>query len=115
MWLVVVGVLMLLLKLAAIAPVANWSWWVVLAPFAVAAVWWQFADSVGITQRAAAKRQERRVARRREERLDALGLRPGKSGFGAARTGLDGVAPPRRPDPVSAKPPEDNQDVQRRP
>ena len=114
MWLVVVGVLMLLLKLVAIGPVAHWSWWVVLAPFAVAAVWWQFADSVGITQRAAAERQDRRVARRREERLDALGLRPGKSGSGAARAGRDGVAPPSGVGPVSPKPPEDEPGRQRR-
>ncbi len=111
---VLVGVLLLLLKLVATGPVANWSWWVVLAPFAAAAIWWQFADSVGITQRAAAEREGRRVARRREERLAALGLRPGKSGSGTARAGRDGVAPPSVAGPAGAKPPEDEPGGQRR-
>jgi len=95
MWLVIVGVLLLVLKLAT-GLAAAWPWWLVLAPFAAAAIWWQIADGTGITQRAAAERQAERVKRRREERLDALGLRSGKSGFGASRSGRDSVPPSRR-------------------
>jgi small Trp-rich protein len=107
MWLVIAGVVMLLLKLAAIGPAAVWSWWVVVAPFAIAAVWWQIADSTGITQRAAVARQDERVKRRREERMDALGLRPGKSGFSASRTGGDSVAPAHRSGFASTRAPDD--------
>ncbi len=75
MWLVVVGVITLGLKLTGLFGAAAWSWWLVLAPFGAAALWWQIADSAGWTQRAAMRRQEVRVQRRRDERMDALGLR----------------------------------------
>ena len=93
MWFAVVGVVVLVLKLVAVGPWATWSWWVVLAPFAAAAAWWQLADSLGITQRAAVERQARRVARRREERLDALGLRSRKSAPQEARASRRSVQP----------------------
>ena len=56
MWLVVVGVLLAGLKLLGFGFVASWSWWVVLAPFALAALWWKVADAIGITQRRAMAR-----------------------------------------------------------
>ena len=40
MWLVAVGVLAVVLKLAGIGFVAGLAWWWVLAPFAAAALWW---------------------------------------------------------------------------
>ncbi len=76
MWLVLIGLLLLVLKLAGLGPVAGLSWWWVLAPFAAAVVWWQLADSLGWTMRAAQRREERQVRRRREARLHALGLGP---------------------------------------
>jgi small Trp-rich protein len=72
--LVVIGTLLLLAKLAEFGPTANWSWWVVLAPFAGAILWWQFADSTGWTQRRAIDKMERRKAERREKAMDALGI-----------------------------------------
>ena len=80
MWLVAVGVLAVVLKLAGVGFVAGLSWWWVLAPFAVAAVWWQVADSTGITQRAAMARADKRAADRREQQFEALGLRQPKAG-----------------------------------
>lgn len=82
MWLVVVGILAVVLKLAGIGFVAGLSWWWVLAPFAAAAVWWQVADGTGITQRDAMARADQRAADRREQQFEALGLRPPKSGKG---------------------------------
>ena len=35
----ILGVLLLVLKLAEFGPVAAWAWWVVLAPFGLAAAW----------------------------------------------------------------------------
>jgi small Trp-rich protein len=72
--LVIVGVLLLLAKLAEFGPFGTWPWWVVLAPFLGAILWWQFADSTGWTQRRAIDKMERRKAERREKAMDALGL-----------------------------------------
>lgn len=54
-WLGVVG---LLLKWLEIGPVAQWSWWTVLAPFGMAIVWWSVSDALGFTARARQKRED---------------------------------------------------------
>lgn len=74
MYAVIVGTLLLVMKLAELGPVAEWSWWVVLAPFAVAAVWWQFADSTGITKKREIDKLEQKKQERRDKALEALGL-----------------------------------------
>ena len=84
MWLIAVGVLAVVLKLAGIGFVAGLSWWWVLAPFAAAAVWWQVADSTGITQRDAMARADKRAADRRVSKFEALGLRSPKGDKGRA-------------------------------
>jgi small Trp-rich protein len=73
MWFVAIGVLTLLLKLLGVAPVSEWSWLLVLAPFGVAVAWWAWADSSGLTQRKAMQRMEDRKAARREKNIVALG------------------------------------------
>ena len=80
MWLVVVGVVLVGLKLLGVGFVAGWSWWLVLAPFALAAVWWKVADAMGITQRQAMEREDKRAAQRREAQFEALGMRPPSAG-----------------------------------
>ena len=35
-----IGVLTLAMKYLEFGPVAAWDWWVVLSPFALAALWW---------------------------------------------------------------------------
>jgi small Trp-rich protein len=80
MWLVVVGVVLVVLKLVGVGFVAGWAWWLVLAPFALAAVWWKVADAVGITQRQAMAREDKRAARRREAQFENLGMRPPSAG-----------------------------------
>ena len=70
----IVGVLLLVMKLAEFGPGADLSWWWVLAPFAVAAFWWAFADSSGLTQRRAIEKMEQRKQQRRERDMKALGL-----------------------------------------
>jgi small Trp-rich protein len=81
MWLVAVGVLAAGLKLGGWTIVAGWSWWIVLSPFALAAIWWTIADVLGFTKAESVRRFEERVKRRRQQHLDALGLstnsRPG--------------------------------------
>lgn len=80
MWLVVVGVVLAGLKLAGVGFVAGLSWWLVLAPFVLAAVWWKVADLTGITQHQAMAREDARAAQRREAQFESLGMRPPPSG-----------------------------------
>lgn len=70
----IIGVLLLAGKLAQIGPMGEWSWWIVLAPFGLATVWWAIADKVGFTQRKAMKRMDDRKEKRRTEAMEALGL-----------------------------------------
>jgi len=77
MWLVALGVLALVLKLVGWTVVASWSWWLVLSPFAAAALWWTIADLTGLTRRDALQRHEARVQRRRRMQQDALGMTTG--------------------------------------
>lgn len=74
MYAVILGVLLLAAKVAELGPFADWSWWIVLAPFGVAAVWWQFADSSGLTKRREIDKIERKKVERREKALAALGI-----------------------------------------
>jgi small Trp-rich protein len=76
MWFLGAGVVLLLLKWLEVGPVAALSWWLVLAPFALAVVWWAWADSSGYTKRKASERMDRRKEERLERSRKALG-RPG--------------------------------------
>jgi small Trp-rich protein len=71
---IVIGVLLIGLKLVEIGPVAAWSWWWVLSPFALAAVWWQFADSTGLTKKREMDKMEQRKAERRKKNFNNLGM-----------------------------------------
>jgi small Trp-rich protein len=65
------GIILLLLKYLEIGVVAEWSWWIVLSPFALAAVWWTWADWSGYTKRKVVekenKRRQARIDRQREQ------------------------------------------------
>ena len=71
---VVIGVLLMLAKWLEFGPFATWSWWIVLAPFAIAVLWWEFADSSGWTKKREMNKMEDRKRERRERQMDALGL-----------------------------------------
>jgi len=78
MYLLGIGIVLLLMKYLEIGPVAMWSWWVVLSPFALAAAWWTWADMTGYTKRKAVEREnQRRQARIDRSRAD-LGMGPKK-------------------------------------
>jgi small Trp-rich protein len=72
--LVLIGALLLLCKLLELGPVSDWSWWIVLAPFGAAALWWQFSDATGLTQRKAMDKMALRKADRRAKAMAKLGL-----------------------------------------
>ena len=70
----ILGIALLALKLAEFGPVPNWSWWIVLAPFALAVLWWGFVDATGMRHRRAMEKMERTKAERRSRNLEALGM-----------------------------------------
>jgi small Trp-rich protein len=74
MWFLVLGILLIALKLAEIGVVAAWSWWVILAPFAAAFLWWMYADASGLTKKREMDKLEERKLERRRKNLDALGI-----------------------------------------
>ena len=74
MYLVVVGLLLLLMKVADFGPVGAWSWWTVLLPFAGAVAWWSFADATGYNERQSMKRMERAKQDRQRKTRESLGL-----------------------------------------
>ncbi|WP_022979290.1 TIGR04438 family Trp-rich protein [Ideonella sp. B508-1] len=71
---VVLGVLLLVMKLAEWGPVAGWGWVWVLLPFGLALAWWGYADSTGLTRRRAMEKDAARKEERRRRNIDAMGL-----------------------------------------
>ena len=71
---VILGLLLLLMKVAEFGPVALWSWWAVLWPWLAAVLWWWWADATGYTKRREMDKMDGRVAKRREENLANLGM-----------------------------------------
>ena len=76
MYLLLLGIVFALLKFLEIGPVASWSWWWVLSPFALTAAWWAWADFSGYSKRKAMEKTELRRQERVEKHKKALGLRP---------------------------------------
>ena len=70
------GIVLLLLKWQEIGLVAEWSWWTVLAPFALAVGWWTWADWSGYTKRKAMERDDQRKQDRINRHLEAIGQKP---------------------------------------
>ena len=67
-----IGVVLLVLKLMEIGPVAQWSWLYVLTPFALAVVWWAWADASGYTKRKAMEKRDAIKDKRLQEQREAL-------------------------------------------
>ena len=78
MYLLLIGLVGLVLKYLEIGPVATLSWWVLLIPFALAVVWWAWADSTGYTK----KKEMNKMYLRKQERIEkqrvAMGMLPKK-------------------------------------
>jgi small Trp-rich protein len=71
---ILLGVLLMALKLAGLNPVSEWSWFLVLAPFAAALVWWAWSDKSGLSQRQAMRKDEARKQERRRSLAQGMGL-----------------------------------------
>ena len=76
MYLLLLGLVLLLLKYLQLDPVAGLSWWWLLSPFALAVLWWSWADRTGYTQRQEGRKMDERKARRLDEGRRRLGLPP---------------------------------------
>jgi small Trp-rich protein len=74
MYFLLLGIALLLMKYLEVGMVAQWSWWVVLAPFGLAAVWWAWADASGYTKRKAMEKMDKKKADRLAKNREALGL-----------------------------------------
>ena len=72
---VVLGCLLLVMKYFEFGPVAAWPWWLVLAPFGLAMLWWWYADASGWTKRREMDRMEERKSARRRTAMERLGLK----------------------------------------
>jgi small Trp-rich protein len=71
MWVLWIGVVLLLLKLASIGPVADLSWWWIAAVFAVAFVWFDFVEErLGLNKRKAFDEMEEAKQKRIKEALE---------------------------------------------
>jgi small Trp-rich protein len=67
------GLILLAMKFLEIAPVAAWSWLVVLAPFGLAVAWWSWADASGYTKRKSMAAEEARKQARIDKGREAIG------------------------------------------
>jgi small Trp-rich protein len=66
------GLILLAMKYLEYGPVAAWSWWLVMAPFALTVAWWALADASGYTKRKAMERENARRDARIERNKNAL-------------------------------------------
>ncbi|QIL43624.1 TIGR04438 family Trp-rich protein [Acidovorax sp. HDW3] len=78
MYMLGLALVLTLLKYLEIGPVANWSWWWVLAPYALTALWWAWADATGYTKRKAMEKIEQRKQDRVNKHKEAMGMAPRK-------------------------------------
>lgn len=74
MYFLLLGIVGLLLKYLEIGPVAAWSWWLVLTPFALAVAWWAWADSSGYTKRKEIQKMDKRKQDRIDKQRTAMGV-----------------------------------------
>ena len=74
MYFLAIGLLLLLMKYMEFGPVAEWSWYVVLAPFGLATLWWWWADATGYTKRKAVEKENAKKKARIDKSREQLGL-----------------------------------------
>ena len=74
MYLLLLGIAALAMKTLEYGPVSAWNWWVVLSPFALAVVWWIWADQSGYTKKKEMDKMDKRKAERIEKQREAMGM-----------------------------------------
>ena len=69
MYIMILGAILVLLKVADIGPTAQWPWWAVLIPFALVLFWWEVIEKVfGLR----AKREQKQLEQEKKDRFDRL-------------------------------------------
>ena len=76
MFLLGIGLLLLALKVLEIGAVANWSWYVIAAPFLLTVAWWAWADATGYTKRKAMEKMDQRRKDRINKQKESMGMGP---------------------------------------
>ncbi|CAN5829369.1 hypothetical protein BH11PSE13_BH11PSE13_31100 [soil metagenome] len=74
-----IGVLGAVLKYLEVGFVAQWSWWIVPIPFALAVAWWAYADASGYTKRRVIEKENLRKQARIDRQRSALGMLSSRS------------------------------------
>lgn len=75
MFLASIAVIILLMKIAEIGPVASWSWFYVMLPFALLFFWWEFLSKwMGWDKRAAEKKMAEDVKDNQETKKNNRGF-----------------------------------------
>lgn len=74
MFFLLLGIVGIVLKYLEVAPMVGWPWWVVLAPFGLAVLWWWWADKSGLTEKNAMEKMEKRKKERIDRQRDAMGM-----------------------------------------
>ncbi|MBT9553375.1 MAG: TIGR04438 family Trp-rich protein [Hydrogenophaga sp.] len=75
MYLLILGIALMVLKYLEIGFVAGLSWLWVLSPFALAVVWWAWADATGYTKRKEMEKMDQKKQERIDKQRAALGIR----------------------------------------
>jgi len=78
MYFLLLGIVGLALKYLEVGPVVSISWWYMLTPFALAVLWWAWADKSGYTKRVEIEKMDARKKDRIEKQREAMGMLPKK-------------------------------------
>ena len=78
MYFLLLGIVGLALKYLEVGPAASISWWYMLTPFALAVLWWAWADKSGYTKRVEIEKMDARKKDRIEKQREAMGMLPKK-------------------------------------
>jgi small Trp-rich protein len=76
MYFLIAGVILMLMKYLEIGFAVDLSWWWVLSPFALAVIWWIWADTTGYTRRKAMEKMDQKKKDRIDKQREALGIKP---------------------------------------
>ena len=75
MYLLGLGIILLVMKYLETAWWAAWEWWWVLSPFALAVVWWSWADWSGYTKKKAIEKENAKKQARIDKSRASLGIK----------------------------------------
>ena len=68
-----IGIVLLAMWYLEIGPVGAWPWYVIAIPWALAVLWWWWADATGYTKRKAMEREDARRQARIDKNKEAIG------------------------------------------